>query len=136
MLIRILVALSALMALALAGLYLLGSGVLGQHWGAGTVTERRVSPAIVRERSDAQRSGADAIGAAAEAPAQILFGDLHVHSTYSTDAFLTALPISGGDGAHPVADACDFARFCSGLDFWSINDHALALTPRRGAETG
>ena len=33
------------------------------------------------------------------------------------------------------SDACDYARFCSSLDFWSINDHAEASTPRRWNET-
>ena len=60
---------------------------------------------------------------------QILFGDTHVHTTYSTDAFLWSLPMYNGRGPHPVSDACDYARFCSALDFWVISDHAEASTP-------
>ncbi len=66
---------------------------------------------------------------------QILFGDLHVHTTFSGDAFVFSLPLLQGEGVHPPADACDFARFCSGLDFWSINDHAESITPRQWDET-
>ena len=56
-----------------------------------------------------------------------LFGDTHVHTTYSTDAFLWSLPILNGEGPHPISDACDFARFCANLDFWVTTDHAEAL---------
>ena len=62
---------------------------------------------------------------------QILFGDTHVHTTYSTDAFFWSLPIMNGEGPHPISDACDFARFCSNLDFWVSTDHAEAQTPRK-----
>ena len=61
---------------------------------------------------------------------QIFFGDLHVHTTFSQDAFLFSLPMLQGEGAHPPSDACNFARFCSSLDFFSITDHAEGMTKK------
>ncbi len=117
------------------GLYVAGAWLrlYGVHEGAGAVTQSRIPAPVVEARSRAQVSAAKALTVGQ--PKQILFGDLHVHTTFSTDAFLWSLPLMQGEGAHPVADACDYARFCSALDFWSINDHAEAGTPQRWRET-
>jgi len=106
-------------------------GCSGDHLRAGQPTAKAVPGPVVRARAAAQRSSAAAQGAAT----QILFGDLHVHTTFSADAFLLSLPVMGGEGAHPPADACDFARYCAGLDFFSLNDHAEALSPRHWRES-
>jgi len=120
--------------LLLAGLvYALGRGWLVESWHAGTPTEAVVPDAVIQARTRAQQGAARQVGVSDAK--QILFGDLHVHSTFSADAFQMALPMVGGEGAHPVAGACDFARYCSALDFWSINDHAITLTPDRWSET-
>ena len=124
-----------LLIVVLAGLYVGGAWLrlYGRHEGPGQITATRIPDAVVQARAHAQATAARAL--AAPPPKQILFGDLHVHTTFSTDAFLWSLPMMQGEGAHPLADACDYARFCSALDFWSINDHAEASTPRRWRET-
>jgi hypothetical protein len=120
---------------AAVGLYVVGifQGWHGQSRDAGEIAGEALPREAVEERIAMQAAAIDAAGASDET--QILFGDLHVHSTFSTDAFVWALPILRGEGANPVADACDFARYCSALDFWSMTDHAEALTPARWDQT-
>lgn len=115
---RIATLLLIFLVLLLSYSWLGGKGYLGQHQALGTIhpTARKIAP---------QTSGSDK---------QILFGDFHVHTTWSNDAYMASLPISGGEGSHPPADACDYARYCSALDFWSINDHAVSLDQRRWNE--
>ena len=96
-----------------------------QAWDATPLDARDVSGdrlplAVVRQRSvDAMR-----------ADKQILFGDTHVHTTNSADAFMYSLPMMhGASGAYPPAYACDYARFISQLDFYFLTDHAESFTP-------
>lgn len=100
---------------------------------AGEMAAESRAPEVDRERAAEGRRSAERVGAAGDK--QILFGDLHVHTGYSTDAMAQTVPVLHGEGSHPPADACDFARFCSALDFWSINDHAESLTPAEWDET-
>jgi hypothetical protein len=122
--------LSLVAALYVAGAWL---RLYGEHEGPGEFTASPIPEAVLEEHGRAQKRAAAALTVGQ--PKQILFGDLHVHTTFSTDAFLWSLPMLQGEGAHPLGDACDYARFCSALDFWSINDHAEASTPRRWRET-
>ena len=133
MLQRITLAVLALLVALVLLVYASGKGLFGGHEAPGQVSETPRPAAAVTRETRAVADAASAIGASRAK--QILFGDLHVHTTFSFDAFMFSLPFLAGEGAHPPADACDFARFCSALDFWSINDHAFSITPRHWRET-
>ena len=108
--------------------YLVALGSLGSYEGPGEISSTSTPKEIVSSRIQNQLDDKNKVGI--NNNKLILFGDLHVHTTYSSDAFLFSLPLMAGEGTHPPADACDFARYCSALDFWSNTDHAEDLTPQ------
>ncbi|MBW2295473.1 MAG: DUF3604 domain-containing protein, partial [Deltaproteobacteria bacterium] len=120
-----------LLAAGLIAVFLIRGASRG--WFGSDETAGDVNP-VARSEVQLATSQADqaaTLAALGASPAkQVLFGDFHVHTTFSFDAFMMNLPMSGGGGSYPPSDACDFARYCSALDFWSINDHAESLTPR------
>ena len=58
-----------------------------------------------------------------------------MHSTYSNDALIFNAPFLGGKGFTPPELHCDYARYCSQLDFWSINDHPESVLPSLWTKT-
>ncbi len=124
---KLLLVLALALVLVVAGFALFD--VKGEVEQDGEIQGEALPKAWVNKRQTRQQAAA-AILATEPPEKQILFGDLHVHSTFSMDAFLWSLPIMNGEGVHPPADACDYARYCSDLDFWSLTDHAEAMTPR------
>jgi hypothetical protein len=101
----------------------------GNPFDPGKIGQTRTPQAVVDARAAQQRSAKQRLGI--DDAKQTLFGDMHVHSTYSVDAFRFSLPLmQGSRGAYPPADACDYARYISQLDFYWITDHAEAYTPQ------
>ncbi len=123
-----LVIILALGCVALIAVWSLGRGAFGRFDRETLAPVEVARPAeSVAAGMGVQRTAAEAVGAVSD-ERQILFGDLHAHTTISFDAFMLNMPLLGGTGAAPLADACDFARHCAALDFWSINDHASNIT--------
>ncbi len=111
----------------------LNFGLFGNLHPKGQPTVAPIEEGFIAQR-DALQDDAR-LRAGSDNETMILFGDLHVHTTYSIDAYAGALRFRGGSGLRPVADACDYARFCAALDFWAITDHAETLTTRTWHDT-
>lgn len=79
-------------------------------------------------------------GGPAQPETFVVFGDLHTHTAYSLDAFNAMFYGLAGeqrelDRARDPAEACDFARYCAGLDFYGNSDHAEFITPEMWRRT-
>ena len=112
----ILLSLIALMSVAAMAVFLIAQGFFGNLEGPGQITKKPVPEQVINQRIISQATHSPTYAR----DTQIVFGDFHAHTTISGDAFSMSLPILGGQGSHPQADACDYARYCSGLDFWSM----------------
>lgn len=106
---------------------LLGCDPGRQHQDAQIEGPARPGTEVAAREIDRREAG-QALGGP-EDDKVVLFGDLHVHTTYSFDAYLFSLPLMSGEGAHPPNDACDFARYCADLDFYALTDHAESMLP-------
>jgi len=96
-------------------------------WQNTPLTPASITPERIPQQVIEQRTKARIDEQATEK--QILFGDTHVHTTNSADAFMYSLPMMhGASGAYPPAFACDYARFISQLDFYFLTDHAESFT--------
>jgi len=104
-------------------------------WNEDPFVKSEATPGRIPARTVLQRQQAqvDTVGDPGSAPEKvILFGDTHVHTTNSIDAFLYSLPmLQGGQGAFPPSYACDYARYVAQLDFYFLSDHAESATPEQ-----
>lgn len=118
------------LSLLLSALALL-SGCGGEQDAGDIVGQQPVVQMVERKQQQVQRAAED-LG---RGGGQILFGDMHTHTSFSPDGFILGMPLTGGEGTRPPADACDYARYCSALDFWGISDHAEGITPHLWQQT-
>ena len=80
-----------------AGVYFAGGmyyGWTGKLEQVGTIEGKMIPDRVISQRTKVQIDSSKEVGV--KEPKQILFGDLHVHTTFSTDAFLWTLPMLNG----------------------------------------
>ncbi|MRI32456.1 hypothetical protein EOPP23_05585 [Endozoicomonas sp. OPT23] len=128
-----LIVIASLVLLIAGAGWLVGSGILYDlPEDKKPIAEERSVKAVNAVTIPAAISSAATSSTAAsstEKNKEILFGDLHVHTSYSLDAAIFDTPAVKDTSYKTPVDACDYSRYCSGLDFWSINDHAEGMTP-------
>ncbi|MEM1262598.1 MAG: DUF3604 domain-containing protein [Pseudomonadota bacterium] len=131
---RLVLTLLVIVGLTVSGLWAASSGRLGRVDGPGSIS---LLPGHSRNDPSERAFGIANIKNAhgLDSKTLIRFGDPRVYTTVSDAAFLISLPVFGGRGAATLGDACDFARYCSAVDFWAITDHAESLTPNRWQQT-
>ena len=126
LLITLLVALLSLALIIVAA----AEGLLGTSAGPGTLAAAATRSATQNSITTyGQRQVASAHGE--DSDRRILFGDPRVYSAFTDEALLSSLPVVGGSHRATLSDACDYARFCSAVDFWVATDRGESLTPRR-----
>jgi hypothetical protein len=85
--------------------------------------KRKLLAAIFMAAALALSTRASGAGAWEEPLDNIYWGDLHVHTNFSLDAWIMLLP----PGRY-AAEAGSYALHCAKLDFYSVTDHAEVLT--------
>ena len=66
-------------------------GWIGKLEQVGSIQGKIIPDRIISQRTKIQNDASKNLGV--KEPKQILFGDLHVHTTFSTDAFMWTLPM-------------------------------------------
>ena len=121
------------LSLAVALLLAAASGWLGTGAGPGLIT---ITDPIATSAGAEPVYGLAAVAGTHGEPANpIVFGDTRVHTDLSDAAFFMSLPATGGSGTASLGDACDYARFCSAIDFWVAADYAPSLSQSRWTTT-
>ena len=114
-----------------ASIIMIGRGWLGNHEGPGTITNNQIPKQTIENRTETQKISSIKIGK--NEPKQILFGDLHVHTTYSFDGYAFGTLATPYDAyrfatGEAIANPAGFKMQLSRpMDFYAVTDHGMFL---------